>query len=77
MNTLLSIGSSGLHAAMGSLDRSAARVARAGATDPDSTPRSLAAEAVTQIEARHQFAANLQTVKTADALMGTLIDTFA
>jgi flagellar hook protein FlgE len=77
MNSMLSIGASGLQAAHASLDRSATRVARWGTTDAAAAPAGLTAEAVAQIEARHRFAANLQTVKTADALLGTLIDTFA
>ena len=96
MNSLLSIGAAGARTAMDTLDRSAARVARAGAmaspvTSPVADPAAaapaatrpvdlaadLSAEAVTQIQARHAFTANLQTVKTADRLLGTLIDTFA
>lgn len=77
MNSMLSIGASGLQAAQSSLDRSAGRVARWGTTGAEAAPADLAAEAVAQIEARHQFAANLQTVKTAHALLGTLVDTFA
>ena len=77
MNRLMSIGASGLQAAQASLDRSATRAARWGTADAAAAPADLTAAAVTQIEARHQFAANLQTLKTADALLGTLIDTFA
>lgn len=81
MNSLLSIGASGLQAAQASLDRSAGRIARWGLADgggdADRRPAGLATAGVAQIEARHRLAANLQTVKTADALLGTLIDTFA
>ena len=78
---MLSIGASGLQAAQASLDHSAGRVARWGLPraggEATARPVDLTAEAVAQIEARHQLAANLQTLKTADALLGTLIDTFA
>ena len=78
---MLSIGASGLQAAQASLDRSAGRIARWNLAfdggGADMRPADLATEGVAQIEARHQLAANLQTVKTADALLGALIDTFA
>lgn len=77
MNSLLSIGASGVQAAQASLDRSANRVARWGTADARAAPVDLAAEAVSQIQARQQFAANLQTLRTADTLLGTLVDAFA
>ncbi|MCC7151604.1 MAG: hypothetical protein IT501_06340 [Rubrivivax sp.] len=77
MNAMLSIGSAGLRAALSDLQGSAARVARAG-LQPEAAPAvDLAAEAVLQIQARLQVMAQAQVVKTADTLLGTLVDTFA
>ena len=77
MNTMLSIGAAGMQSAMSNLEASAGRVARWGTVDRPAAGTDLTQEAVSQIQSRHQFEANAQTVKTADALLGTLIDTFA
>jgi flagellar hook protein FlgE len=77
MNTMLSIGAAGMQSAMSNLEASAGRVARWGNVEAQAAGTDLTHEAVTQIQSRHQFEANAQTVKTADALLGTLIDTFA
>jgi hypothetical protein len=77
MNTLLSIGSAGMQSAMSNLEASAGRVARWGTVNATPGGTDLTREAVTQIQSRHQFEANAQTVRTADRLLGTLIDTFA
>lgn len=77
MNTMLSIGAAGMQSAMSNLEASAGRVARWGTVDRPAAGTDLTQEAVAQIQSRHQFEANAQTAKTADALLGTLIDTFA
>lgn len=74
---MLSIGAGGMQAVMGNLQASAGRVARSGTVHDAPAGTDLTQEAVTQIQSRHQFEANAQTVKTADRLLGTLIDTFA
>jgi len=74
---MLSIGAAGMLSAMSNLEVSAGRVARWGTQDGAPPGTDLTKEAVSQIQSRHQFEANAQTVKTADALLGTLIDTFA
>lgn len=77
MNGILSIGAAGLRTTLAELHGSAARVARAGLSPESSLEADLAAEAVTQIRARHEFAAQAQVVQTANEMLGTLIDTFA
>ncbi|HNT38772.1 MAG TPA: flagellar basal body rod C-terminal domain-containing protein [Rubrivivax sp.] len=73
MNGILAIGASGMRAAMAGLHGSAGRIARAAAA-PEVD---LEVEAVQQIQASHQFIAHAKLVKTADDMLGTLVDTFA
>jgi flagellar hook protein FlgE len=63
----ISVARYGLMAASASLDASAARTAQAGGVH-------LAAEAVTQIQARQQFSANLGVIRVADEMWRALID---
>jgi flagellar hook protein FlgE len=67
-----SIGSamSGMAAAVGRFDQASARIARPAATD-------LIQDRADQITAQHAFSANLATIRTADDMIGTLIDTVA
>jgi flagellar basal body rod protein FlgC len=59
-----------INAQVSRFDRSAERVARSG--EPD-----YVAETVEQLSAKHAVEANVAVVKTADALVGTLIDIVA
>ncbi|GAB1391495.1 MAG: hypothetical protein AMXMBFR78_15600 [Rubrivivax sp.] len=77
MNGILAIGSAGMRSAMVNLQASAGRVARIAAAGPAAGTPNLAVEAVTQVQARYQFIAHAKVVKTADAMLGTLVDTFA
>jgi hypothetical protein len=73
-----SIGSamSGMASAVTRFDRASARIAQAG--DPASAGGGdLIGDRVDQLTAGHAFAANLATVRTADEMLGTLIDTVA
>ena len=74
MNTLLSIGAGGMHAAQSRMDQSAARVARWGTDGPAAAPADLATDLVSQRQAAADFGANLQVVRTADRLLGSLLD---
>jgi flagellar hook-associated protein FlgK len=67
-----SIGSamSGMATAVDRFDRASARIASPEPTD-------LVRDRVEQITARHAFSANLATIRTADDMIGTLIDTVA
>ena len=67
MASLSSIGSSGLQAAQLRLDASANNVANAD------TP-ALEQEAVEQMSAAYDFKASLQTIKTQDQMLGSLLD---
>jgi flagellar hook-associated protein FlgK len=66
----ISVARYGLMAASASLDASAARTAQAGGDGGVD----LAAEAVTQIQARQQFSANLGVIRVADEMWRALID---
>jgi flagellar hook protein FlgE len=61
---------SGMARALGQFDRASARIAQ-----PE--PADLVADRVEQMTAKHAFAANLATIRTADDMLGTLIDTVA
>jgi hypothetical protein len=67
-----SIGSAltGLAGAVDRFDRASARIAKEPAADP-------IGDRVEQLSAQHDLEANLATVRTADELLGTLIDTIA
>lgn len=67
-----SIGSalSGMTSAVSRFDRASAAIARAEPADP-------IGDRVAQITAQHDLAANVATIRTADEMLGTLIDTFA
>lgn len=77
MNGILAIGASGMRAAMAGLHGSAGRIARAAAAPEVDLEVDLEVEAVQQIQASHQFIAHAKLVKTADDMLGTLVDTFA
>ena len=61
----IDIASAGLASAGVRFDASARRTVAGG---------DLAAEAVTQISTRNEFAADVSVLKTADAMLGTLLD---
>lgn len=65
----LSAGLQGIQAGMQRVNLAGGRIA-AGAIDADV----LATQAVEQLSGRHQVGLSAQVVKTADALLGTLID---
>jgi flagellar hook protein FlgE len=67
-----SIGSAmtGMATAVRKLDAASARIAQPA-------PANLVGDRVEQLLAQHSFEANLATVRTADQMLGTLIDTFA
>ena len=72
-----SIGSamSGMAAATDRFDRASSRIAQAGTgTGADDD---LIGDRVDQITAEHAFAANAATIRTADEMVGTLINTIA
>lgn len=61
---------SGMANAMARFDRAAARTAQPEPEDP-------VGDRVDEIVAQHAFEANLATVRTADDMVGTLINTIA
>jgi flagellar hook-associated protein FlgK len=70
MISSISRAMSGMTSAVNQFDRASARIARAGPNDP-------IRDRVEQITAQHAFAANVATIRTADEMIGTLIDTIA
>lgn len=70
MISSLSSAMSGMADAGSRFDRASARIARPEAGD-------LVRDRVEQITAQHDFAANVATVRAADEMIGTLIDTIA
>ena len=66
----IAIARGGLLAASARFEASAERTARLGADDTVDP----AAEVVEQIEAKHQFAANLGVIRIADEMWRSLID---
>ncbi len=66
-----------MRTAMAELQGSAGRVARMASARPSAAGVDLGAEAVQQLEARDAFIASAKVVKTADAMLGTLLDTLA
>jgi len=60
----------GMASAVRQLDGASARLAKPVPADP-------VADRVEQITAQHSFAANVATVRTADQMIGTLIDIVA
>lgn len=64
----------GMFAASKKFEASAFRVAQMG--DPESSV-DLVAETVAQISAKHEFSANVQVIKTADDMLGDLLDIIA
>jgi hypothetical protein len=68
----ISIGMYGMQRQLARLEQSATRTARgpAGGSDP-------VAEVVEQITAKHAFVANVATVRTADEMLGALLDIIA
>jgi len=74
----ISIATGGLMSATARFDASASRTARMGATDPATGAPTAdvdpAQEAVTQIEAKQQFSANVGVIRVADQMMQSLLD---
>jgi flagellar basal body rod protein FlgC len=74
----ISIATGGLMSATARFDASASRTARMGATDPTTgtTDDSVDAgqEAVTQIEAKQQFSANVGVIRIANEMWNSLLD---
>jgi flagellar hook-associated protein FlgK len=64
----------GMFAASKKFEASAFRVARMG--DPNADV-DLVAETVTQISAKNEFSANAKVIKTADDMLGDLLDIIA
>lgn len=60
----------GMASAVRRFDRASADIASAAPQDP-------IRDRVEQITAQHDLAANAATIRTADEMLGTLIDTFA
>ena len=60
----------GMASATNRFDRASARIAQPEPADP-------VGDRVEQIVAQHSFAANVATVRTADEMLGTLINTVA
>jgi flagellar hook protein FlgE len=67
MISSISSAMSGMAAAAQRFDRASARIAQP-------QPDDLVHDRVDQIIAQHAFAANVATVRTADEMLGTLID---
>lgn len=67
-----SIGSamSGMASAVSKFDRASARIA-------EPKPADLIGDRAAQLTAHHELTANLATVRTADEMLGTLIDIVA
>ncbi|MBC7974347.1 MAG: hypothetical protein H7138_05125 [Myxococcales bacterium] len=75
-----SIGSAmaGMASAASRFDRASERIAQPAQDSPSQTGSSdLVRDRAEQITAQHAFAANVTTVRTADEMLGTLIDTIA
>lgn len=71
MDSLTTTARQGLFDAERRFEASAGRVARMGGE----TPVDLAREVVEQIQAKHHFGANLQTLRTADEMWRALLET--
>ncbi len=69
ISTTLSTGLQGIQTGMQRVSTAGSRIA-ASAVDPEM----LAANAVEQMSGRHQVGLSAQLVKTADQMLGTLID---
>lgn len=67
----LTTAAAGMTAAFGRADASAARIARSGATGPEVD---LASEAVERLGAKAELKANVAVARTADAMLGALLD---
>jgi len=72
----LSIARTGLAAATQRLDRAAGRMANAAA-EPSGDAANLAEDIVGEIQAGYDFDANLGVIRTADAMLGSLLDVVA
>jgi hypothetical protein len=70
MISSLSSAMSGMANAVSRFDRASARIAQ-----PE--PEDLIGDSVDQLTAKHDFAANVATVRTADEMLGTVIDILA
>jgi flagellar hook protein FlgE len=66
----------GMDAAAASLNRTAERIASIGG-NPQGDSVNLGAEAVAMIEAKNEFAANIQVVRTADEMTRALLNVLA
>ncbi len=69
ISTTLSLGLQGIQAGMNRVSIAGSRIA---ASSPD--PEVLATNAVEQLSGHHQVSLSAQVVKTADQMLGTLID---
>ncbi len=69
ISTTLSTGLQGIQAGMQRVNLAGGRIAM-----PTSDPDVLATSAVEQMSGRHQVDISAQVVKTADQMLGTLID---
>jgi len=70
MISSISSAMSGMASAISQFDRASARIAQ-----PVSDMSDPVKDRVEQVIAKHAFAANLATIRTADDMLGTLIDT--
>lgn len=71
MTTAIGAALAGVSAGFARLDRTADRMARS--TDGDG----LAGDTVDLLRARHEVRANLTTLRTADEMVGSILDVFA
>lgn len=76
MVSAISSGLAGIQRGIQQMDRSASAIARMGATT-EGGPGELANNMVQLMQARNDVKANVAVVKTADDVLGTLIDTRA
>lgn len=74
MNSVMSTGMQGLQAGLGRANQAAGDIARAGTTSSDGD---LASSMVDLKVSEQQVKASAAVVKTADDMLGTLIDTTA
>jgi flagellar basal body rod protein FlgG len=65
---------SSIHSAMSGMAEAAGRFDRASARIAQPQPDDAVGDRVQQITAQHAFAANVATVRTADEMIGSLID---
>lgn len=76
MISAISSGLAGIQRGMQQMDRSASAIARMGTTNEGGAGE-LATNLVDLMQAKNQVKANVAVVKSADDMLGTLIDTRA